>query len=360
MMSTCLVHFLLIGFVLALDVHFQEYQDTSFAKQMIPDVEFIIEDYFQQLSTLVTGLYELDMPLPFHSIQDTEGVFLYQTEEPVLHFKRNASFSLVQKNEKWTSRDTIQLRLVSSGDCSELKLETSAPPGLITIEIWEDEIEISIRRMGLKQQPQFLSIPENCYLFVRQIVRSIVLFEPTRTQVQYSYRNNATPWLSDLYSRDLQNLDRFSFITSTNDFPRLNWIKNINSNTAVYELKDTDKIYMIPQDFGFILYDEGEKQRFRYDTVTFIARASIECHISHYHGSGVSIRVLDSETVQVTYLRHILYPLVVENSAAVFLQSEPGCQLQILEISRTIQVQNDESLPQKSGRVRVIKRFFNR
>lgn len=300
---------------------YSSYLQSTFGQTLVSDANDQIAQYYNDLSTTVTALSDLDIALSFtHGIFD-QAVFRYGPETPVYHIQQNLALPLYTSAMK-TDRGTTKLTFESHSDaCAnvrvlrQLKNDKMLYSGnYIRMEISNnDRIELAFSpskiRTGFRSSIQFfLDVPADCVLYLSEATRAIPYDQ--QKQLKYSRRNNRPPELRGLASNDVYNLDPYTFVTSMNDLnPMHAQLEEYNETHAVF-VWEPRTTYMIPPRITLGMYGYISPMSFREDTAV------------------ITVRPIDqTRNFEMHFDRR---------EAANYQRPFPGTQLELLKIVRTI------------------------
>ena len=301
------------------DLQYGAYLKSSMAQMMsCSDIDGVIAGYFNDLSTVVSDLYKLDITLP---LQRGKKVFSYVAETPEYHMKQNHRLPLYQ------SRHPLTLTLhYHSGDCS-----TPHAPGAL--------IELNVNHLVHRRSQTYLTIPDGCLLYLVKVDLIRREADPyTWKQLHYSHRNYRPPEFRGLASDQIHNVDRYQFMTLMKDFPAID-LQEYNDTHATFAWTDTSASYVIPQNCHFPLFDHQlHPSNFDQDILqmTVEGRSIAKCHMENIHMPSWSVQ---AETDTIPQIK-------VDKCArkSVTINTFPDCQLLVLGISRTISFSSDKVL----------------
>lgn len=357
-MITCGV-FIVVSFVNALaSTNFTERyeKDPRFsayltAQKIYPDMNEVIADFFNDLSTTVSDLYALDITLSFQ--QENNDFFLYKPETPTYHFKSNIDLLLSPPRQR------LHLTLQHhSGDCSGVRLVFKRQSSFtssffsgsgIAMERTDDIIILKIsgdathvfripqhrrshRRVIKLNYWSYLRIPMDCVLYLVDVKK---FKKHPSNQLRYSRLNNRPPELHGLKSNHIHNLETFNFVTSVEELEYMK-LGDYNDTHALFQ-SIPQPSFGIPQNSIFSLYDP-QRHRLSFDCDSFQMTLETlneeKCRFEDEHFAGFSISTISDTIRQIRVDKHLL-------DHSISLQAHPDCRLRILTYSRMVSFASD-------------------
>lgn len=156
------------------DQRFSPYLNSDWGLVMAADMNEVIADFFNDLSTTIFDLYKLDINLSLlrkeHSVK-----FEYKPETPTYRLKQNSDLLLYPTPTTGGLSLTLQRR---SGDCSGLRLvqklkDTWASFEGSDIKMGRTEDLVALKIGGIMNpiRQGYLRVPSGCLLYLMSVQR---------------------------------------------------------------------------------------------------------------------------------------------------------------------------------------------
>ena len=322
-----------------------EYLNSSFSRQMIPDVnEAMIQGYYLDLAYQLSDLEQLsEIQLMFKSMaREHYAAFQYMPDEPEYHLKPGVSLPLYPWPNLANSFVTFTFQR-RSGNCSAVDLvgkypwlwvsTTDLPRGSLNLDIVnQDTITLSIYKDGIFNQygplvSYYLSVPETCVLYLTHVERCAYYYRDPK-QLYYSRQNNRSPELIGLESKIIRNFDQTSvFITSMEDIPTMK-LHSIDRSTAEFVFQAaTTRAYVFPE--NSILELDDSTTAFPIDRVKMVLQSPNAACAGFKHTTDAVQVSIDGMNIKLEYHKYQLNEILT-------LETLPDCQLRLIYLSRTV------------------------
>ena len=215
-----------LGLVYAANINrYESYEATEFSKNMIGDVDAIVKEYYEDLTTILSNLNQLQrIDIPFSRLLGDRAVFEYKPKEPVYHLQLNHYLPLYPQPKLYGRISFFFQR--KSGDCSNLSFYRRSrfsktkkrfrSTDKLSLTLTGDTVMLEINRWYLEaefgwEHIFYLYVPNDCELLLTSVKRTVMRFrlKLSRNELKHSHRNYRPVEMKGLVSYKIHNFNPF-------------------------------------------------------------------------------------------------------------------------------------------------------